>query len=328
VRGASGSRGESQVLKEIGARLVALVPTMLGVGVLVFFMVRLIPGDAVDALFADAATWDPAVAERMRQVFGLDRPLYEQFWNWFSGVLTGDLGVSIRTRRPVTQEILERFPATLMLAIGSLAIGVLIAIPAGVVSATRRNSFTDLAARVTALLGLSVPNFWLGIMLIYLFGVVLHWLPAGGYIPLFQDPLGSLRLAILPMVTLGVALAATTMRQTRSQMLEVLNEDYVRTARAKGLAQGPVTYRHALRNALIPVVTVVGLQVGRLLGGTVIIEQIFQWPGIGQLIVRAINTRDYVMIQGAVLVLAFFFIMANLLVDVLYAVVDPRLRRG
>jgi peptide/nickel transport system permease protein len=316
------------VVKEIAARLIALVPTMLGVGVLVFFMVRLIPGDAVDALFADAATWDPAVAERMRQVFGLDRPVYEQFWNWFSGVLTGDLGTSIRTRKAVTQEILDRFPATLMLATGSLAIGVLIAIPAGVLSATRRNSLTDLIARLTALLGLSIPNFWLGIILIYVFGVVLHWLPAGGYVPFTQSPLESLRLAILPTITLGVALAATTMRQTRSQMLEVLNEDYVRTARAKGLSEGPVTYRHALRNALIPVVTVVGLQLGRLLGGTVIIEQIFQWPGIGQLIVRAINTRDYVMIQGAVLVLAFFFIMANLLVDVLYAVVDPRLRRG
>ena len=316
------------MLRELTGRLIAVVPTMLGVGILVFFIIRLIPGDAVDALFADSASWDPAVAERMRQLFGLDKPLPEQFWNWISAVMTGDLGISIRTRRPVVQEIMERFPATLMLATGSLVVGVLIAIPAGVLSATRRNSATDLVARLVALVGLSLPNFWLGILLIYVFGVVLHVLPAGGYVPLTESPLESLKLAILPTVTLGVALAATTMRQTRSQLLEVLGEDFVRTARAKGLAEGPVTYRHALRNALIPVITVVGLQLGRLLGGTVIIEQIFQWPGIGQLIVRAIDTRDYVLVQGAVLVLAFFFIMANLAVDLLYAVVDPRLRHG
>lgn len=316
------------MVKELASRLVALVPTMLGVGVLVFFIIRLIPGDAVDALFADSTSWDPAVAEHMRQLFGLDKPLPEQFWNWLSAVLTGDLGISIRTRRPVTAEIMERFPATLMLASGSLLIGVLIAVPAGVLSATRRNGVIDLLARLVALVGLSMPNFWLGILLIYVFGVVLHVMPAGGYVPFFDNPLESLKLAILPTVTLGVALAATTMRQTRSQMLEVLGEDYVRTARAKGLGNGAVTYRHALRNALIPVITVVGLQVGRLLGGTVIIEQIFQWPGIGQLIVRAIETRDYVLVQGAVLVLAFFFIMANVVVDVLYTLIDPRLRHG
>jgi peptide/nickel transport system permease protein len=316
------------VLKEIGARLIALVPTMLGVGILVFFIVRLIPGDAVDALLGDATRIDPALAEHMRALFGLNQPLPIQFWNWFSSVMHGDLGVSTRTGTPVTRELLNRLPATLMLAVGALIIGVLIGVPTGVLSAAKRNSFTDLGVRVGALIGLSVPNFWLGIVLIYVFGVVLHVLPAGGYAPLVTSPLESLKYAILPMVTLGVALAGITMRQTRSQMLEVLNEDYVRTARAKGLNQRQVTYRHALRNALIPVVTVVGLQLGRLLGGTIIIEQIFQWPGVGQLIVRAIDTRDYPMIQGAVLVLAFFFVMSNLLVDVLYLFIDPRLRRA
>jgi peptide/nickel transport system permease protein len=316
------------MLKEIGVRILALVPTMLGVGILVFFLVRLIPGDAVDALLGDAARIDPALADHMRQLFGLDRPLPQQFWNWLTAVLRGDLGVSTRTRTPVIQELVSRLPATLMLAVGALIVGVSIGVPTGVLSATRRNSFTDVGVRVGALLGLSVPNFWLGILLIYVFGVVLHLLPAGGYVPLTTSPLESLRFAILPVVTLGVALAGITMRQTRSQMLEVLNEDYVRTARAKGLNSRDITYRHALRNALIPVVTVVGLQLGRLLGGTVIIEQIFQWPGIGQLIVRAIDTRDYPMIQGAVLVLAFFFVMANLLVDILYVIIDPRLRRA
>ena len=316
------------MLKEVGARIATLVPTMLGVGILVFFIVRLIPGDAVDALLGDTARIDPALAEHMRQLFGLDQPLPQQLWNWLTSVLRGDLGVSTRTGTPVMQEILNRLPATIMLAVGALVIGVLIGVPTGVLSATRRNSFTDIGVRLGALFGLSVPNFWLGIVLIYVFGVVLHVLPAGGYVPLTASPLESLKFGILPMITLGVALAGTTMRQTRSQMLEVLNEDYVRTARAKGLNDRQVTYRHALRNALIPVVTVVGLQLGRLLGGTVIIEQIFQWPGIGQLIVRAIDTRDYPMIQGAVLVLAFFFVTANLLVDILYVLIDPRLRHA
>ncbi|MBV8086192.1 MAG: ABC transporter permease [Chloroflexi bacterium] len=301
---------------------------MLGVGTLVFFMVRLIPGDVVDTMFADAEAWDPEVAARMRALFGLDKPLPVQFWDWLSAVLRGNLGYSLRTHTAVTTELASRMPATLELAIGALLIGAIIAIPAGVLSATRRNSFTDLAVRLIALFGLSMPNFWLGILLIYVLGVVLHVLPAGGYVPFLQNPLDSLKLGILPMITLGVGLAGITMRQTRSQMLEVLGEDFVRTSQAKGLGARLVTYRHALPNALIPVVTVVGLQLGRLLGGTVIIEQIFQWPGIGQLIFRAIDTRDYPMIQGSVLALAFFFVISNLLVDVLYIVVDPRLRHG
>ncbi len=312
----------------LSTRLLALIPTMLGVGTLIFFLLRLIPGDAVDALFANAQQWDPVVAERMRQLFGLDKPLPEQYWNWLTAILHGDLGYSIVSRQPVSAEIASRLPATIELAVGALIIGVVIGVPLGVLSATKRNSVVDLAARLLALFGLSMPNFWLGILLIYLFGLVLHMLPAGGYIPFSQSPFESLRVGLLPMFTLGVGLAGITMRQTRSQMLEVLSEDYVRTAQAKGLKSRIVSSRHALPNALIPVVTIVGLQLGRLLGGTVIIEQIFRWPGIGQLIVFAINTRDYVMIQGAVLVLAFFFVATNLVVDLLYVVLNPRLRHG
>jgi peptide/nickel transport system permease protein len=309
--------------------VLALVPTVLGVGVLVFFIVRLIPGDAVDAMLGSSDTaFDPQVAASLRHLFGLDRPLPDQFWLWLTSVLRGDLGTSIQTHRPVLVEILQAFPVTLELATGSLLIGVLIAVPAGVVSAQRRGGWSDLSARLVALLGLSLPNFWLGLLLIYLFAVVLHLLPAGGFVPLTKDVAGNLRSAVLPMITLGTALAAITMRQTRSAVLEVLGLDYVRTARAKGLGERSVLYNHALRNSLVPVVTVVGLQLGRLLGGTVIIEQIFAWPGLGQLTLKAINGRDYPMVQGGVLFLALFFVLTNLLVDMLYLVLDPRLRRG
>jgi peptide/nickel transport system permease protein len=317
------------MIRLVQTRLLTLIPTILGVGILVFFIVRLIPGDAVDAMLNSADTaFDPQVAASMRHLFGLDRSLPEQFWSWFTAVLTGDLGSSIQTRRPVMVELMQAFPVTLQLAVGSLMIGVIIAIPAGVLSAERRGGWSDLTARLVALLGLSLPNFWLGLLLIYLFAVVLRVLPAGGYVPPDKDLLGSLRSSVLPMVTLGTALAAITMRQTRSAVLEVLGLDYVRTARAKGLAERSVIYRHALRNSLIPVVTVVGLQLGRLLGGTVIIEQIFAWPGLGQITLRAINGRDYPMIQGGVLFLALFFVLTNVVVDAVYMLLDPRLKRG
>jgi peptide/nickel transport system permease protein len=316
------------VIRVLQTRLLSLIPTVLGVGVLVFFIVRLIPGDAVDAMLNSADTaFDPAVAASMRRLFGLDRPIQEQFWNWFTAVLRGDLGTSIQTRRPVLEEIMRAFPVTFELAIGSLLLGLVIAIPAGVLSAQRRGGWSDLAARLVALLGLSLPNFWLGLLLIYLFAVVLRVLPAGGYVPPDKDILGNLRSAVLPMVTLGTALAAISMRQTRSAVLEVLTHDYVRTARAKGLGEAAILYRHALRNSLIPVITVVGLQLGRLLGGTVIIEQIFAWPGLGQITLRAINGRDFPMVQGGVLFLALFFVLTNVIVDASYVLLDPRLKR-
>src|SRR5262249_53335349 len=225
------------------------------------------------------------------------------------------LGTSITTHKPVLQEVASRLPATAQLAAESLAIALFIAVPAGVVSATRRNSWTDFGARLVALIGLSLPNFWFGIGLIYVFSVVLRLLPPGGYASPVDDPLGSVRFSLLPAFALGTALAAITMRLTRSSLLEVLSQDYVRTARAKGLRPRIVTYRHALRAALLPVVTIVGLQLGTLLGGAVIIEQVFAWPGLGTLLLRGILQADYPVVQGTVLFLAFFVVIANLIVD-------------
>jgi len=300
---------------------------MMGVSILVFFMMRMIPGDAIDIMNANAQrSLDPAAAESLRRAFGLDRPILEQFALWFGDLLHGDLGVSIVSRRPVLEEIATRLPATVQLAVEALAIALLIAIPSGVLSATRRNSWTDFSARLVALLGLSLPNFWFAIGLIYLFSVVLRVLPPGGYASPTEDFAASLRYSLLPAFALGTAMAAITMRLTRSSLLEVLGQDYVRTARAKGLRSLTVTYRHALRAALLPVVTVVGLQLGTLLGGAVVIEQVFDWPGLGTLLLRGIVRADYPVVQGTVLFLALFVVLANLLVDLAYYSLDPRIR--
>lgn len=314
------------MLRELTGRVVALVPVLLGIAVISFFMMRLVPGDVVDVMLGDQN--DPQVAAELRAFFGLNRSLPDQFLSWFGGLLHGDLGQSLRTGRPVTTEIFDRFPATLELTVGALIVSVVIAIPVGVISATRRNSATDLGARLIALVGLSLPNFWLGILLIMVFSVYLRVLPSGGYTPLTANIGDNLKFLLMPMLTLGTALAAITMRMTRSSLLEVMRQDYMRTARAKGLTESAVTYKHGLRNALIPVITVIGIQTGRLLGGTVVVEQVFSWPGVGSLVVRAISQRDYPLVQGTVIFLAFFFVLMNLVVDLSYAYLDPRLRRA
>lgn len=315
------------MFRRVAAQVVALVPTLAGIAVLAFFLLRLVPGDVVDVMMGTEQN-NPEIAAELRRLFGLDRPLPVQFADYFGGLLRGDLGISLRTGRPVMEEIAERFPVTLELTLAALVISLLIAIPVGVVAATRRNSGADLGARLFSLIGLSLPNFWLGILLIMVFSVVFRVLPSGGYAPPSAGLGESLKYLLMPSVTLGTAMAAITMRMTRSSLLEVLGFDYIRTARAKGLAERMVIYRHGLRNALIPVVTVVGIQVGRLLGGTVVVEQIFSWPGLGSLVVRAIFQRDYPLVQGLVIVLALFFVLMNLVVDALYAYLDPRLRHG
>lgn len=307
-------------------RLLSLLPVAAGIVIVTFLALRLVPGDVVYVILNEY--YDPAVAAQLRTLFGLDLPIHEQFFRWVGGLLRGDLGDSLRTGRPVFDEIARRFPATLELTLGAMALSLLIAIPAGVISATRRNTGYDFTARVASLVGLSIPNFFLGILLILLFAVTLRWLPAGGYVPPDVDLIEHSRRLILPVVTLGTAMAAITMRMTRSAMLEVLRQDYVRTAKAKGLFESQVTVSHALRNALIPVVTVVGIQFGSLLGGTVVVESIFSWPGLGTLIVDAILQRDYPLVQAGVMFLALFFVVANLLVDLLYLVLNPRLRDG
>lgn len=307
-------------------RLVSVIPVMVGIVVITFLALRLVPGDVVYVILNEF--YDPEIAAQLRTLFGLDLPIHEQFARWFGGLVQGDLGDSLRTGRPVIDDIARRFPATLELTLGALALSLLIAIPVGVLSATRRNTAWDLGARITSLIGLSIPNFFLGILLILVFAVTLKWLPAGGYTAAASDLGDHLRHLILPVITLGTSMAAVTMRMTRSAMLEVLRQDYVRTARAKGLLERDVTVTHALRNALVPVVTVVGIQVGSLLGGTVVVERIFSWPGLGTLIVDAILQRDYPLVQAGVMFLALFFVVANLVVDILYLYLNPRLRHG
>lgn len=312
------------MIRTIGLRLLAAIPILIGISIISFFMIRLVPGDVVDSILG-AEYADPAVEAEMRRYYGLDKSIPMQFFDWFAGILRGDLGHSYRTGRPVTEEIMVRFPATAQLAISSLVVSVLAAIPMGVIAAVRRNGPLDAGARFVSLLGLSIPNFWLGILLISVFAVQLRWLPSGGSIP-FEWSWDYLKFLLLPAITLGTSLAAVTMRMTRSSLLEVLGQDYIRTAESKGLAPRTVIGVHGLRNALIPVVTVVGIQAGALLGGTVVVEQVFSWPGLGTLVLQAIGNRDYTVVQGTVMFLAAFYVLVSLIVDILYVYLDPRLR--
>jgi peptide/nickel transport system permease protein len=298
--------------------------TLLLISLIVFAGVRMIPGDPARVLAGTDA--DAAGVEEIREKYGLDAPLPLQYARWLGLALRGDLGESIRTRTPVAWMVATKLPITIELACLSLLVAVAIAIPAGVVAAVRRNTVWDVLASGVSLCGVSIPNFWLGIMLILLVSVRLGWLPASGFVPLGEDPIGNLKRMLMPALVLGTGLAAVLMRQTRNAMIEVLSADYVRTARAKGLAQGAVVLRHALRNGLIPVVTILGLQMGALMGGAVVTEQIFVLPGFGRLIVEAVFTRDYPVVQGVVLLTASSYVLINLLVDVSYTVLNPRIR--
>jgi peptide/nickel transport system permease protein len=307
-------------------RLLTVIPVLLGISIISFLVIRMIPGDVISSIMGQDFG-DPTIEAEMRRYFGLDVPVYEQFLTWFGNLLQGDLGTSMRTGQPVLEEIMQRFPSTLLLAISALVVSIIISIPLGVLSATKRNGLLDAGTRIGSLIGLSLPNFWLGILLVYVFSVSLGWLPSQGAGE-GEGFFASLKYLILPAITLGASLAAISMRMTRSSMLEVLNQDYVRTARAKGLSERLVVSRHALRNSLIPVVTVLGIQAGALLGGTVIVEQVFAWPGLGTMVIRGISQRDYPVVQGTLLFLAFFYVVVNLLVDLIYTYLDPRLRSG
>ncbi len=287
----------------LATRLLGAIPTLLGVSVLTFLFIRLIPGDAIAARLGTSTALTPEQLASLRAYFGLDQPLYQQYWTWLTSLLHGDFGYSIRTGRPVLVEITERLPATLELAAAATLIAVVIGLPLGLLSAMRSRSRIDVVARIGGLIGLSLPSFWLGTLIIVLFSLYLRWLPnTGGYVDFIRDPLGNLALIVLPAVTLGVALAAATMRMTRSAMLDVLGADYVRTAWAKGLPRGLIIRRHVLKNGLIVVVTLLGIQVGQLLGGAVVVEEIFSIPGVGRMLLAAIVQRDYALVQGGVLV--------------------------
>ncbi|HSC71301.1 MAG TPA: nickel ABC transporter permease [Candidatus Methylomirabilis sp.] len=307
-------------------RLATMVPVLVVVSVVVFSIIHLTPGDPVTIMLREDA--DPAAAAALRKVLGLDRPLPIQYLTWVGRAARGELGRSIRTNQPVAEAILERLPVTLSLAGASTLLALAVALPAGILSAVRRNSVADVTGTLAALSGISMPNFWLATLLIFLFSVKLGWLPPLGYVSPAKDFWAGLRSLILPSITLGTAMTAVVMRMTRSSLLEVLQLDFVRTARAKGLGGAVVLLRHALRNALIPVVTVVGLQAGALLGGAIITETIFALPGVGRLLVDAIFQRDFPIVQGVVLLLAVNFLLVNLLVDIAYGYLDPRIRYG
>lgn len=312
------------MLSFLPRRLLELLPTLFLVSVLIFGLQQLLPGDP--ALVLAGEEKDPAVLEQIRKQYRLDEPLPMQYLYWIGGVLQGDLGVSMRIQQPVVELIAEKLPVTVQLAFMAMAFAVLIGIPAGVVSAVKRGTVWDTLANVLALGGLSTPNFWLGIMMIFLFSVSLGWLPASGFVSPTEDLAGSLATTVMPAFVLGSGIAAVLMRHTRSAMLQALSADYVRTARAKGLREHAVIMRHALRNALTPVITLGALEFGTLLSGAVLTEQVFSIPGFGKLIVDAVFNRDYAVVQGVVLVTATVYIVLNLLADILYVLVNPRLR--
>jgi peptide/nickel transport system permease protein len=315
------------VLGFLARRVGQTIPTLLFVSVLIFGLQQLMPGDPALVL-AGEERGDPAVLAQIRAELNLDKPLPVQYALWLQGVLTGDLGYSWRIREPIAAVIAQKLPVTLQLGLMAFVIALLIGIPMGILSAVRKDTPLDWSANAVGLAGLSLPNFWLGIMLILLFSVELGWLPPSGYVPLSEDWRQSLATTIMPAFVLGSGIAAVFMRHMRSAMLQALAEDYVRTARAKGLAERVVVLKHALRNALVPVVTLGALELGTLLSGAVLTEQVFSIPGFGKLIVDAVFNRDYPVVQGVVLVTAALYVLLNLVADVLYVLINPRLRHA
>ncbi len=311
------------MLRYLFTRGVSMIPVLFFLTLGTFLMLRLTPGDPVTLMLGEGA--DAATVAQIRQDLGLDEPLPVQYVRWTAQVLQGDLGRSIRTNEPVLRSIVDRLPVTLELSALALLIALAIGVPAGVISATRPGTWLDRIVSVGAFAGASVPTFFLGLLLILFFGLRLGWFPTSGFVPLAQDPALNLRLLVLPSITLGVAVAAVIARLTRSSMLEVLGREYVVTARGKGLAERVVIRRHVLRNALLPVVTIVGLQVGALLGGAVVTEVIFAIPGVGRLLVTNIFAHDFPVVQGVVLFLGIVRLAANLLTDLAYAYIDPRI---
>lgn len=312
------------MIQFLARRLAVAVPTLLLVSMLVFGLQQLLPGDPAVALAGEDPS--PQVLAYLRQKYRFDQPVPVQYAHWLGSFVQGDFGTSVRTRLPIATTIAERLPVTIELSVLAMLLAIAVGIPAGVIAALRRGSVIDHAVTVLGLAGLSIPSFWLGIMLILLFAVRLGWLPSGGFIPLLDDPVGNLRSLAMPSVVLGLAAAAIIMRHTRSSMLTVLKQDFVRTARAKGLDERIVIMRHALRNGLIPVITLGTLQFGQLLSGAVLTEQVFGIPGFGKMIVDGVFGRDYAVVQAVVMCSAAFFLLLNFIADAAYILLNPRLR--
>ena len=307
-------------------RLLLAVPVVLLVTIMVFSLMHMLPGDPATVILGQEAT--PEAVEALREELGLNKPIVIQYVEWLGGVLQGDLGRSLVDHSPVSDLIIQRLPTTIELTIGTFIVAIVIAIPAGILSATRPGSWVDYSSTMFALGGMSIPHFWLGMMFIVLFAVNLGWLPASGYVPFAEDPMANLAAMIMPMVATGLRESAILMRMMRSSLLEVMHADYIRTAYSKGLKEWVVIIRHALKNAMVPVVTTSGLIIAGLLGGLVITESIFSIPGFGKLIVESIYNRDFVTVQGAILVSALLVVVINLVVDILYVIIDPRIKVG
>jgi peptide/nickel transport system permease protein len=304
------------VVRYLIRRILLTIPVLLGVATLVFSLIHLVPGDPAQSMLGESASASDVADLRAR--LGLDRPFWEQYLRFMSGLVRGDLGTSFRTSQPVLSSIWERVPATVELALAAMLVAILVAVPLGIVAAVRRGTFADYTAMTVALAGISIPNFWLGPMLAIIFAVALGWLPVSGR--------GGWESLILPAISLGAALAAILARMTRASLLEELRELYVRAARARGVSRSRAILGHALRNSLIPLVTILGLQFGAVLTGAVITETIFAWPGVGRLLIQSISFRDYPLVQGCILLIAITYVTVNLITDLLYGVLDPRIR--
>lgn len=309
-------------------RLAMMIPTLLGISIIVFLFIRLIPGDIVLVLAGARSDIEPAQREVLRHNLGLDRPLVVQYVDWLWGVLRGDLGNSLKTGRSIRHDIMTRLPVTIELTILAMIVGLAIGIPTGIIAALKRGTRTELAAQSAGLLGLSVPDFWLGTLFLLIASRYFGWYPGARYVSFLDDPLRNLAIFILPALAVGIGLSASLMRMTRSSLLDVMASGYIVTARAKGLGPSAVLLGHAFKNALVPIVTIIGLQLGYLLGGVVIIEVVFNLPGVGRFTVDAISSRDYPVVQAAVLLITTIVLFVNLGVDVLYAFIDPRIKYG
>ncbi len=303
-------------------RFLQLIPVLLVMSVVVFSTTLMLPGDPAISILGEGATVEERQAVRER--LGLDQPIPVQFVNWLGRAATGDLGRSIKTRQPVVEMLADRVPVTLQLALGAMALSLIIGVPLGTIAALYRGRWIDSTVSVVAMSGMAVPYFWIGILLIMFFSITLRWLPPSGYVPIWVDPLTCLKLMIMPTITIGTAQAALVMRQTRAAMLGILSQDFIRTARAKGAGEFRVIAGHALRNAMVPVVTVVGLQLGTLIGGAVVTETVFSLPGLGRMIVDAIFERDFTVVQGAILTVVVGVLLVNILIDILYFLLDRR----
>lgn len=314
------------MLELVVKRLISAIPTLFLVTLMVFSLQKLLPGDPITAMAGEER--DPAVIAQLREQYHLNDPIPSQYFHWVGNALRGDFGMSLRTQEPVLQLIASKLPVTLELSLLAMIVALIIGITMGVLAAVNKGTWIDNGTNFLALSGISIPHFWLGVLLIMLFSVKLHWLPASGYVPFSEDPLQNLKTMLLPAAVLGTGLSATLMRHTRAAMIAVLKADYIRTARAKGLLPKKVIMKHALRNALVPIITLTTLLFGELLGGAVLSEQVFTIPGFGKMIVDSVFNRDYAVVQGVVMVVAVGFLLMNLLADVLYVLVNPRMRRA